>query len=59
MNDQIRMTFDDDELFTIEQALTCYKTMLDGFDDGRTVLNGAYGRTERLLQRIRKALGDE
>ena len=59
MGDKTRMMFDDDELFTLEMALTCYKTVLEGFADGKTAMNGEHGRACRLLQSIQTALGED
>ena len=58
MGNKTRMMFDDDELFTLEMALMCYQTVLDGYDDGKTAMNGEYGRAGRLLQQAQKALGE-
>lgn len=30
----------------------------DGYDDGKTAMNGEYGRAGRLLQQVQKALGE-
>lgn len=57
MADNVRLTLDGDDLFTLEMALTAYQQVLEQCDDGKTALGGEYGRAGRLLKRIVKAAG--